>query len=66
MIAIKNMKMPNSCDECPFYEETILGNNFFCYAKLIPIKNGYAIDKYIDINKSNVKREDCPLMDIGE
>lgn len=52
MVAIKDMKMPESCIDCPFVKAE--GTKFFCSR----------IMKYIDKDNLGNKHDDCPLVEI--
>lgn len=50
MIAIKNMKTPKKCSECPMYEQS--GIDVYCGAD------------YVGIDSAFKKRDNCPLTEI--
>lgn len=52
MVAVKGMKMPKSCIDCPFVKAE--GTKFFCSR----------IMKYIDKDNLGNKHDDCPLVEI--
>lgn len=52
MVAVKGMKIPESCIDCPFVKAE--GTKFFCSR----------IMKYIDKDNLGNKHDDCPLVEI--
>lgn len=57
MVAIKDMKMPKGCCECPFYERGSERDDF--YSRCV-LNNAYFV---IDYNSKN-RGEYCPLVEV--
>ena len=55
MIAIKDMKMPKSCMDCPIFSEDFV--SIFCGITRMPLWD-------IDTNKE--RHKDCPLIEVEE